>query len=103
MKIIRCLDGKGNSVYASQQPDGAALKIAGNIFDSFHATHEKVEVKKLLAPVQPVSIICIGLNYRKHAAETGAEFPEVPVVFFKGISAFRFSPPIRVHLVFIRG
>jgi 2-keto-4-pentenoate hydratase/2-oxohepta-3-ene-1,7-dioic acid hydratase in catechol pathway len=89
MKIIRCLDNKGNSIYASQQPDGLALKISGNIFDSFNVTTEKVEVKKLLAPVQPSSIICIGLNYRKHAEETGAKFPEVPVVFFKGINTLQ--------------
>jgi len=89
MKIIRCLDGKGNSVHACQQPDGSALKITGNIFDHFDVTDEKVEVKKLLAPVQPTSIICIGLNYRKHAEETGAKFPEVPVVFFKGINTLQ--------------
>jgi 2-keto-4-pentenoate hydratase/2-oxohepta-3-ene-1,7-dioic acid hydratase in catechol pathway len=28
-------------------------------------------------------IVCIGLNYRRHAAETGAEAPAEPVVFFK--------------------
>ena len=89
MKIIRCLDQKGNSIYAAQQRDGSALKISGNIFDSFNLTTEKVEVKKLLAPVQPTSIICIGLNYRKHAEETGAKFPEVPVVFFKGINTLQ--------------
>ena len=89
MKVIRCLDAKGNSVHACQQPDGSALRIAGNIFDSFDVTDEKVEVKKLLAPVQPSSIICIGLNYRKHAEETGAKFPEVPIVFFKGINTLQ--------------
>jgi 2-keto-4-pentenoate hydratase/2-oxohepta-3-ene-1,7-dioic acid hydratase in catechol pathway len=89
MKIIRCLDTKGNNVYASQQPDSAAFKITGDIFGSFNVTAEKFEVKKLLAPVQPTSIICIGLNYRKHAEETGAKFPEVPVVFFKGINTLQ--------------
>ena len=44
---------------------------------------------KLLAPIQPSSIICIGLNYRKHAEETGAKFPEYPVVFFKGINTLQ--------------
>ncbi len=89
MKIIRCLDGKGKGVHACQQPDGSALKIIGNIFDSLDVTSEKVDVKKLLTPVQPVSIICIGLNYRRHAEETGAKFPEVPVVFFKGINTLQ--------------
>src|ERR1700685_3950026 len=89
MKIIRCLDHKGNSIYASQQPDGSALKITGDLFGSFNITTEKIEVKKLLAPIQPSSIICIGLNYRKHAEETGAKFPEYPVVFFKGINTLQ--------------
>jgi acylpyruvate hydrolase len=38
----------------------------------------------LLAPVpDPGAIYCIGLNYAKHAAETGAEPPERPIVFVK--------------------
>jgi 2-keto-4-pentenoate hydratase/2-oxohepta-3-ene-1,7-dioic acid hydratase in catechol pathway len=89
MKIIRCLDNKGNIVHASQQPDASALKITGNIFEAFDVTGERVEVKKLLAPLQPTSIICIGLNYRRHAEETGAKFPEVPIVFFKGINTLQ--------------
>lgn len=32
---------------------------------------------------QPEKIICIGLNYRRHAAETGAAVPDIPVVFSK--------------------
>ncbi|HVU27219.1 MAG TPA: fumarylacetoacetate hydrolase family protein [Verrucomicrobiae bacterium] len=89
MKIIRCLDSKGNTAHAAQQANGSALKISGDIFDSPKITTEKVEVKKLLAPVQPSSIICIGLNYRKHAAETGAKTPETPIVFFKGINTLQ--------------
>lgn len=39
---------------------------------------------KLCAPIlNPGKIICIGLNYRAHAAESGAEVPAVPVVFAK--------------------
>jgi 2-keto-4-pentenoate hydratase/2-oxohepta-3-ene-1,7-dioic acid hydratase in catechol pathway len=89
MKIIRCLDNKGSTVYAAQQPDGTAAKITGDIFGSFQVSSEKVEVKKLLAPIQPGSIICIGLNYRKHAGEMGVKFPEVPIVFFKGINTLQ--------------
>jgi 2-keto-4-pentenoate hydratase/2-oxohepta-3-ene-1,7-dioic acid hydratase in catechol pathway len=38
-----------------------------------------------LAPCVPApgKIICVGLNYRKHALETGAPIPEVPVLFAK--------------------
>ena len=37
----------------------------------------------LLAPVVPPKLICIGLNYRLHAEETGASIPSEPVVFCK--------------------
>jgi 2-keto-4-pentenoate hydratase/2-oxohepta-3-ene-1,7-dioic acid hydratase in catechol pathway len=33
--------------------------------------------------VRPGKIVCIGLNYRDHAAETGATLPEEPIVFLK--------------------
>lgn len=43
------------------------------------------EASLRLAPCvpRPGKILCIGLNYRGHAAETGARVPEVPVVFCK--------------------
>jgi 2-keto-4-pentenoate hydratase/2-oxohepta-3-ene-1,7-dioic acid hydratase in catechol pathway len=47
-------------------------------------TSEVATVKKLHAPLQPTMIFCIGLNYRKHAEETGAKIPEYPVLFCKG-------------------
>jgi 2-keto-4-pentenoate hydratase/2-oxohepta-3-ene-1,7-dioic acid hydratase in catechol pathway len=34
-------------------------------------------------PVQPGKIVCIGLNYRGHVEETGAEIPAEPVLFLK--------------------
>ncbi|WP_020530424.1 fumarylacetoacetate hydrolase family protein [Flexithrix dorotheae] len=43
---------------------------------------------RLGEPVKrPGKIICIGLNYRKHAAESGMEVPKEPVVFFKATSS----------------
>lgn len=39
---------------------------------------------KLLAPIpRPSKIICIGLNYSDHAAETGQPIPKYPIVFSK--------------------
>jgi 2-keto-4-pentenoate hydratase/2-oxohepta-3-ene-1,7-dioic acid hydratase in catechol pathway len=35
--------------------------------------------RSLLAPIAPPNIFCIGLNYRAHAAETGAPIPDKPV------------------------
>ncbi len=59
-------------------------KLSGDIYQAPKRTGEVADVAKRLAPVVPNSIICIGLNYRKHAQETGAKIPEYPVVFFKG-------------------
>jgi 2-keto-4-pentenoate hydratase/2-oxohepta-3-ene-1,7-dioic acid hydratase in catechol pathway len=36
---------------------------------------------------RPSKIVCIGLNYRDHAAETGAAIPAEPVLFFKATTA----------------
>jgi 2-keto-4-pentenoate hydratase/2-oxohepta-3-ene-1,7-dioic acid hydratase in catechol pathway len=36
---------------------------------------------------RPSKIVCIGLNYRDHAAETGQEVPAEPVIFFKATSS----------------
>lgn len=43
---------------------------------------------RLGCPVKrPGKLICIGLNYRKHAEESGMALPSEPVVFFKATSA----------------
>src|ERR1700677_2089098 len=38
---------------------------------------------KLLAPVRPSKIVCVGRNYKEHAAELGNEVPTEPLLFFK--------------------
>jgi len=44
----------------------------------------EMETVQLLVPVpRPGKIICIGLNYRDHAAESGMEIPKSPVIFSK--------------------
>ena len=37
--------------------------------------------------VRPSKIVCVGLNYTKHAEESGMEIPKEPVLFFKSTSA----------------
>jgi 2-keto-4-pentenoate hydratase/2-oxohepta-3-ene-1,7-dioic acid hydratase in catechol pathway len=41
----------------------------------------------LLAPVRPSKIVCIGRNYREHAAELGHDVPQEPLIFLKATSA----------------
>ena len=40
-----------------------------------------------LALARPSKIICVGLNYKDHAAETNAAIPTEPILFFKATSA----------------
>ena len=46
-----------------------------------------LEEAVLLAPVRPSKIVCVGRNYRAHAAELGNEVPKEPLLFFKPSSA----------------
>lgn len=87
MKIIRYSDSAGQIHHASQQSDGSALVIEGDIFGSYTVTDRKADVAKLLAPVEPRIILCIGLNYKFHAEESGAAIPENPVLFIKNPAA----------------
>ncbi len=42
---------------------------------------------KLLAPVRPSKIVCIGRNYKEHAAELGNDVPAEPLLFLKAPSS----------------
>ena len=46
-----------------------------------------LEQATLLASVRPSKIVCIGRNYREHAAELGHEVPKEPLLFLKATSA----------------
>jgi len=46
-----------------------------------------LEQAVLLAPVRPSKIVCIGRNYREHAAELGHDVPTEPLIFLKATSA----------------
>jgi len=88
MKIARVIDEMGMAVYATQEADGTLHRLQGDPFSgSSLQTGEPVRVQSWLQPVPPVAILCIGLNYRKHAEESGKGLPEYPVLFMKNLSA----------------
>jgi len=45
--------------------------------------HLALAEAELLAPVCPSKIVCVGRNYREHAAELGNEVPTEPLIFLK--------------------
>ena len=89
MRIIRYSDSTGKTGYASEQADGSALAIRGDIFGNFEVTQDKAQVRQRLAPIVPAIIWCIGLNYKLHAKETGSKIPDYPILFAKSASALQ--------------
>lgn len=95
MALMRYLDPEGVAHHAQQDASGRweRLHDAGSaaadaaLFAGLGPSGEEARIARVLAPVRPTAIFCIGLNYRRHAAETGAALPEWPVVFMKSPGA----------------
>lgn len=86
MKIVRFISQDNTEGYGVLD-GGLVRRLEGDIFsEGAAASGAVVEVKKLLAPIVPTQILCIGLNYRKHAQEAGAAIPERPILFVKGVN-----------------
>ncbi len=107
MKLIR-FGEEGKEKPGVQLEDGTRLDISGfgqDYNEIFFGSTGIIDLKEWLvsnsatcpvvpkeirlgAPLcRPSKIICIGLNYAKHAAESGMDIPKEPVLFFKATSA----------------
>ncbi len=87
MKIIRFLDDRGEIRFGEPTGGHQARLIRGDLCGQFDVTDESVTVAKRLAPVDPPNVFAIGLNYKAHADESGAAYPERPVIFLKATTA----------------
>lgn len=67
--------------------DRSARLISGDLLGSFSLTDQIVRVDRLLAPIIPTDLLCIGLNYHAHAQETKSEVPDNPMLFIKSGNA----------------
>jgi 2-keto-4-pentenoate hydratase/2-oxohepta-3-ene-1,7-dioic acid hydratase in catechol pathway len=67
----------------------ATLEKAAKFLNNPTAAAKKpLSSARLTAPIpRPGKLICVGLNYRDHAEETGSEIPEVPTIFNKFATA----------------
>lgn len=83
MRIIRFQDAKGAIHHGVEHAEGKVTRLEGCLFGGHRDSGEAVQVAKMLAPLEPRDIMCIGLNYRKHAEEGGKPVPENPVLFMK--------------------
>lgn len=59
--------------------------VEGNPFGDFRRLEATIPLEnvRILAPVQPSKIICVGRNYAAHAKEHQADVPEYPMIFMK--------------------
>ncbi len=86
MRIVR-FESEGQVHTGQQVDERTALRVEGGLFPTPRVTGERVRIDKLLAPLVPTDILCIGLNYREHAAESKSEIPLNPVLFIKASNA----------------
>ena len=98
MRIVRFIDDNDQIRYGCDYHNDTVNLLEGDVFTGLKETGGSCGVKKLLAPVLPPAVFGIGLNYHKHARETGMEAPRYPVVFMKNpASVANPGDPILLH------
>ena len=86
MRIARLDLADSSMVFARLHESGTYTRLSGGPFGPFADSGEEI-TGRVLAPLVPTSILCIGLNYRKHAAESNSPLPHFPVLFVKSPAA----------------
>src|SRR5215472_4804670 len=86
-RIVRVRRGD-ETCYASER-EGELRRIDGDIFGRYTVEREALAEReiRLLPPVTPSKIVCVGLNYKDHAGEVGKPLPPEPLIFIKPTSA----------------
>lgn len=87
MHIIRFQDDKGAVHHGIDRGDNTAKILDADIYTARKSTGKTAKISKLLAPLVPTAIFCIGANYKLHIEECNAEVPERPVIFMKSQAA----------------
>ena len=84
MKIVRYQKGSETPQYGWILDDRVG-PVEGEPFGEYRRLEADLPIEsvRLLAPVEPGKIICVGRNYVAHAKEHGAEVPDVPLLFLK--------------------
>jgi 2-keto-4-pentenoate hydratase/2-oxohepta-3-ene-1,7-dioic acid hydratase in catechol pathway len=88
MRFLR-IHHNGIDYHASEVDAATARLWTGPPWSEGEQTDRLVPMQRarLLPPVTPSKIVCVGRNYRKHAAELGNEVPNEPLLFLKPPSA----------------
>jgi 2-keto-4-pentenoate hydratase/2-oxohepta-3-ene-1,7-dioic acid hydratase in catechol pathway len=77
------IEHEGHPRYAAER-EGRWRLVEGDIFGSFReGAAIAPDRAPILAPVRPSKVVCVGLNYRDHAAEQNKPLPAEPLLFIK--------------------
>ena len=84
MRLVRYQSGKEDARFGWLLDDRIG-PIEGDPFGEYRRLEADAPLAsvRLLAPVRPGKIICVGRNYVEHAREHEVEVPEVPLIFLK--------------------
>ena len=74
---------KDGQTHFATVEDNKLNVLQGGLFDTPVHTGQQFDLDEvtLLAPVQPGKLVCVGLNYRLHAEESGLAVPDEPMLF----------------------
>lgn len=89
-QIIKFAIGNGEQffgVFADKDQTHAHVVSLDDSTGRLTKSDAPVQITAMLPPVDAVALIGIGLNYKKHAMETGSELPKQPVMFLKSVSS----------------
>ncbi len=96
MRIIRFMS-ENKVCLGSPIDDRFAYRIEGSLFGSMRVTDQRLPIDRLLAPLVPTDILCIGLNYKEHADEGKFTVPANPLLFIKAGNTLNDpNAPIRI-------
>jgi len=89
VRLLRFRYGDRIATGASELGSDTLRVLRGTFFEDPVPTGEEVPLDdvRLLAPVLPSKLVCVGRNYSAHAAEFGVTIPEEPLLFFKPSTA----------------
>ncbi|NLA40490.1 MAG: fumarylacetoacetate hydrolase family protein [Smithella sp.] len=89
MKIVRFVSKRQGALYGVYDPrrPETAKPIEGEPWNPRSVGDREEQIERLLAPVSPVNILALGINYRKHGDEIALSAPSAPILFLKATSS----------------
>ena len=95
MKFLRFKDN--GEIKTGYLDEDNVVELERDILDYFNVDIDKIKEEtvkthslddiEIIKPVDPSKVVCVGLNYKDHAAELGMALPDHPIIFIKPSTA----------------